>query len=247
MSVPGDLPAEGKPADQAGDDGVRRQPGDDGAGGARLPTRPCHLPGVQGQGRGAQEGRGLQGEQHPRHGGHVQVFLQLVGLSESCLTRRVRESRGELRKFMRQVKKQNPAANVVLQYDKLFVNHRQGTRPGYWGRNIYEGLSLLLREVVRSPSPLTPGVTSGATCRARWWSTLLGRLTTTSSSSTRTTASAGLALSSRWWAAPTCRPPRRDPAATCGGLSPACRTWTRTATRRCWQRGTPRSGSWRRQ
>ena len=43
---------------------------------------------------------------------------------ESSLSRRVRESRGELRKFMRQVKKQNPAANVVLQYDKLFVNHR---------------------------------------------------------------------------------------------------------------------------
>ena len=38
--------------------------------------------------------------------------------------RRVRESRNELRKFMRDVKRQNPAANVVLQYDKLFVNHR---------------------------------------------------------------------------------------------------------------------------
>ena len=25
---------------------------------------------------------------------------------------------------MREVKKQNPAANVTLQYDKLFVNHR---------------------------------------------------------------------------------------------------------------------------
>ena len=46
----------------------------------------------------------------------------------------MRESRGELRKFMRQVKKQNPAANVVLQYDKLFVNHRQGPSPGCRGR-----------------------------------------------------------------------------------------------------------------
>ena len=36
----------------------------------------------------------------------------------------MRESRTELRKFMRDVKKQNPAANVNLQYDKLFVNHR---------------------------------------------------------------------------------------------------------------------------
>ena len=50
--------------------------------------------------------------------------------SKLCI-RRVRESRGELRKFMRQVKKQNPAANVVLQYDKLFVNHRQGPCPGF--------------------------------------------------------------------------------------------------------------------
>ena len=38
-----------------------------------------------------------------------------------------------MRKFMRQVKKQNPAANVVLQYDKLFVNHRQGASPGCGG------------------------------------------------------------------------------------------------------------------
>ena len=36
----------------------------------------------------------------------------------------MRESRTELRKFMRDVKKQNPAANILLQYDKLFVNHR---------------------------------------------------------------------------------------------------------------------------
>ena len=40
------------------------------------------------------------------------------------ISRRVRESRTELRKFMRDVKKQNPAANILLQYDKLFVNHR---------------------------------------------------------------------------------------------------------------------------
>ena len=38
--------------------------------------------------------------------------------------RRVREGRAELRKFLRDVKRQNPAANTVLQYDKLFVNHR---------------------------------------------------------------------------------------------------------------------------
>ena len=40
------------------------------------------------------------------------------------MLRRVRESRTELRKFMRDLKKNNPAATCHLQYDKLFVNHR---------------------------------------------------------------------------------------------------------------------------
>ena len=85
--VAGDLSAERKPPDQAGDDGVGRQPGDDRAGGAGLPPRPRHLPGVQGQGRGPEEGRGLQGEQHPRHRGHVQVMCQI--LLRSCKRRKV--------------------------------------------------------------------------------------------------------------------------------------------------------------
>ena len=40
------------------------------------------------------------------------------------MSRRVREARTELRKFMRDIKKSNPAATCHLQYDKLFVNHR---------------------------------------------------------------------------------------------------------------------------
>ena len=36
----------------------------------------------------------------------------------------MRESRQELRKFLREVKKNDPAAVVSLQYDKLFVKHR---------------------------------------------------------------------------------------------------------------------------
>ena len=40
------------------------------------------------------------------------------------MSRRVREARTELRKFMRDLKKTNPAATCHLQYDKLFVNHR---------------------------------------------------------------------------------------------------------------------------
>ena len=38
------------------------------------------------------------------------------------MSRRVRECRAELRKFMREVKKGNPAASVCLQYDKLYVD-----------------------------------------------------------------------------------------------------------------------------
>ena len=38
--------------------------------------------------------------------------------------RRVRESRQELRKYMREVKKNCPSSVCNLQYDKLYVNHR---------------------------------------------------------------------------------------------------------------------------
>lgn len=48
----------------------------------------------------------------------------LFDVSKKISFRRVREGRAELRKFLRDVKRQNPAANTVLQYDKLFVNHR---------------------------------------------------------------------------------------------------------------------------
>merc|ERR1711892_432873 len=40
------------------------------------------------------------------------------------MSRRVRESRNELRKFMRDVKRGNPAARVVMQYDKLYVDNK---------------------------------------------------------------------------------------------------------------------------
>ena len=40
------------------------------------------------------------------------------------LLRRVRESRVELRKFQREVKKHSPSSICSLQYDKLYVNHR---------------------------------------------------------------------------------------------------------------------------
>ena len=38
--------------------------------------------------------------------------------------RKVRESRQELRKYMREVKKNTPSVVCQLQYDKLYVNHR---------------------------------------------------------------------------------------------------------------------------
>ena len=40
------------------------------------------------------------------------------------LSRKVRESRQELRKYMREVKRGNPSVVCNLQYDKLYVNHR---------------------------------------------------------------------------------------------------------------------------
>ena len=40
------------------------------------------------------------------------------------LSKRIRESRGELRKYMRKIKKANPDATCILQYDKLYVNNK---------------------------------------------------------------------------------------------------------------------------
>ena len=40
------------------------------------------------------------------------------------ICRRIRESRHELRKFMRDVKRGNPAARVAMQYDKLYVDNK---------------------------------------------------------------------------------------------------------------------------
>ena len=40
------------------------------------------------------------------------------------LFRKVRESRQELRKYMREIKKNTPSTVCTLQYDKLYVNHR---------------------------------------------------------------------------------------------------------------------------
>ena len=40
------------------------------------------------------------------------------------LSKRTRESRQELRKFMRSIKKRNPERHCVLEYDKLFVDNK---------------------------------------------------------------------------------------------------------------------------
>jgi len=40
------------------------------------------------------------------------------------MSKRIRESRGELRKYMRKIKKANPEATCFMQYDKLYVNNK---------------------------------------------------------------------------------------------------------------------------
>ena len=40
------------------------------------------------------------------------------------LSKRTRESRQELRKFMRNIKKRNPERHCVLEYDKLLVDNK---------------------------------------------------------------------------------------------------------------------------
>ena len=40
------------------------------------------------------------------------------------LSKRTRESRQELRKFMRKIKRTNPEKNCFLEYDRLYVDHK---------------------------------------------------------------------------------------------------------------------------
>ena len=40
------------------------------------------------------------------------------------LSRRTRESRAELRKYMRKIKRSDPAAATFIQHDKLYVNNK---------------------------------------------------------------------------------------------------------------------------
>ena len=46
-----------------------------------------------------------------------------IHISED-LSKRTRETRAELRKFMRKIKKSNPDATCFMQYDKLYVNNK---------------------------------------------------------------------------------------------------------------------------
>ena len=67
---------------------------------------------------GAEKGGDAEGEQHPHHGGHVQVWRinsDLVIILIILILRKVRESRQELRKYMREVKKSNPSVVCSLQ------------------------------------------------------------------------------------------------------------------------------------
>ena len=49
-------------------------------------------------------------------------FVCQITVTED-LSKRTRESRQELRKFMRNIKKRNPERHCLLEYDKLFVDH----------------------------------------------------------------------------------------------------------------------------
>ena len=72
------------------------------------------------------------------------------------MSRRVREARTELRKFMRDLKKTNPAASCHLQYDKLFVNHRCYVWSSGQGRVVEFSQADQSRPSSRSSSPVKP-------------------------------------------------------------------------------------------
>ena len=52
------------------------------------------------------------------------LLLHFCNQFSVSIARRVRESRTELRKHMREMKKANPGASCHLQYDKLYINRK---------------------------------------------------------------------------------------------------------------------------
>ena len=71
------------------------------------------------------------------------------------MNRKTRESRNELRRFMRTIKRTNPSVNCVLQYDKLVVDNKIFV----WNDIQVSGLS---------PGHISPAAVCGtAHCRAR--------------------------------------------------------------------------------
>ena len=58
----------------------------------------------------------------------------------------MRESRQELRKFLREVKKSNPAATCSMQYDKLYVDKKCYTYNTAEGRVVENTVSGTLRD-----------------------------------------------------------------------------------------------------
>ena len=77
------------------------------------------------------------------------------------MSRRVREARTELRKFMRELKKSNPAATCHVQYDKLFVNHRCYVWSESQARVVEFSQADQSRPSSRAASPVKPGRLSG--------------------------------------------------------------------------------------
>ena len=77
------------------------------------------------------------------------------------MSRRVREARTELRKFMRDLKKSNPAATCHVQYDKLFVNHRCYVWSESQARVVEFSQADQSRPASRSSSPVKPRKLSG--------------------------------------------------------------------------------------
>ena len=89
-------------------------------------------------------------------------MLKGSGLSVTeDMSRRVREARTELRKFMRELKKSNPAATCHVQYDKLFVNHRCYVWSESQARVVEFSQADQSRPSSRAASPVKPGRLSG--------------------------------------------------------------------------------------
>jgi len=86
---------------------------------------------------------------------------------EEDLSKRTRENRTELRKFMRQVRKANPEKNCFLQYDKLYIDSKIFVYNEILGQVVEHTESVRYGEMLSRPGSMMMGPMQGGYAMSR--------------------------------------------------------------------------------